>query len=371
MLKKNLTSRRHFLEASALFVAGTTNYLSSDQQKFTFANEKPKIKIGQLGTGHMHAYKMGDLRRLSNDFEVVGIAEDDPQLRASAEKQACYRGLKWMSSEELLAIPELQAVGVETEEHSLLPAALRCIRAGKHIHLDKPAGESLPEFKQLLDEAKAKNLTVQMGYMYRNNPAIQFCIKSVKDGLLGTVFDIDAVMSRYDGNQFRQILKGFKGGTAYIFICHLIDLVVTLLGEPEKIHPFPRCTRNDGLVDNMVTVFEYPNGCIATLRTSVTEVEGFQRRHLTVCGDKGTIIIQPLETAGNISNGVLRLALNEDRNGFKKGYQTVPMPTAKNRYEDQWSEFAQILRGEIVNPYSYEHDFIVQKCLLETCGLNQ
>jgi predicted dehydrogenase len=368
MTQKTHFSRRNFLKTSSIFVAGTTlaNGLSNT---VTFADEKPKIKIGQLGVGHMHAYKMGDLRRLNDLFEIVGIAEDDPKQREVAKNQECYRGLTWMSSEELLAVPGLQAVAVETEEHLSVHAALRCIRAGKHIHLDKPAGESLADFKQLLDEAKAQNLTVQMGYMYRNNPAVQFCIKAVKEGLLGNIFDVDAVMSGYYADYFRQVLKGFKGATPYIFICHLIDLMVTLLGEPEKIHPFPRCTRSDGLVDNCVAVFEYPHGCIATLRTDVIEVEGFQRRHLTVCGNKGTIIIQPLETAGNLANGVLRLALNEERNGFKKGYQTVPMPAPKQRYEDQWREFAQILRGEITNPYSYEHDFIVQKCLLETCGL--
>ena len=31
----------------------------------------------------------------------------------------------------------------------LVPAGLRCIRAGKHIHLDKPAGESLESCKEL------------------------------------------------------------------------------------------------------------------------------------------------------------------------------------------------------------------------------
>jgi predicted dehydrogenase len=373
MFQKQCFSRRNFLKTSGLFVAGTTGGLSLNRNTFAVENrnENQKIKIGQLGAGHMHAYKMGDLRQLSDLFEVVGIAEDDPKLRAAAEKQALYQGLKWMSSEELLAVPGLQAVGVETEEHLLIPAALRCIRAGKHIHLDKPAGESLTDLKQLLDEAKAQNLTVQMGYMYRNNPAVQFCIKAVKEGLLGNIFDVDAAMSRYDTNHFRQVLKEFKGATPYIFICHLIDLMVTLLGEPEKIHPFPRCTRSDGLVDNCVAVFEYPHGCIATLRTAVTEVEGFQRRHFTVCGDQGTIVIQPLETGGNLANGVLRLALLEDRGGYKKGYQTVPMPTPKSRYIDQWREFAQILRGEIVNPYSYEHDFIVHKCLLETCGMNK
>ncbi|MDR1964937.1 MAG: Gfo/Idh/MocA family oxidoreductase [Planctomycetaceae bacterium] len=371
MTKTNDFSRRSFLKTSGLLAAGATLSGGLSVNSNVYSAESQKIKIGQLGTGHMHAYKIEDLRKLGDLFEVVGIAEDDPKQRAATENQGCYRGLKWMTSEELLAIPDLEAVSVETEEHLLLPAALRCIRAGKHIHLDKPGGESLQDFKQLLDEAKTKNLTVQMGYMYRNNPAVQFCIKAVKEGLLGKIFDIDAAMSRYDNDHSRNIIKGFVGATPFIFACHLIDLIVTLLGEPEKIHPFPRCTRSDGIVDNSVTVFEYPHGCIATVRTAITEVEGFQRRHFTVCGDQGTIVIQPLETGGNLANGVLRLALLKDNNGFKKGYQTVPMPKPQSRYIDQWREFAKVVRKEMVNPYSYEHDYIVQKCLLEACGMNK
>ena len=36
------------------------------------ATHKP-IKIGQIGTGNQHAYKMATLRKLPELFEVVGI----------------------------------------------------------------------------------------------------------------------------------------------------------------------------------------------------------------------------------------------------------------------------------------------------------
>ncbi len=110
------------------------------------------------------------------------------------------------------------------------------------------------------------------------------------------------------------------------------------------------------------------SNCLA-FRPVISEAQGFQRRHLTVMGDKGTIIIQPLESKDNISGGVLRLALEEDRGGFKKGVQTVEMPPLKDRYEDQWREFAVVLNGEMVNPYTYEHDYIVHKCHLAACGM--
>ncbi|QNN21860.1 Gfo/Idh/MocA family oxidoreductase [Planctomycetales bacterium ZRK34] len=364
-----LVSRRSFLTSSGVAAAGTV--LSSRMavaQAETGGTRKP-IKIAQIGTANQHAYKIGTLRKLTDLFEVVAVAEDDPKLRAAAQKKSIYKGLNWLSSDELLAIPGLQAVAVELEETAPIPTALRCIRAGKHIHLDKPCGESLPQFKQLLDEAQAKALTVQVGYMYRNNPAVQFCIKAVRDGLIGNVFDLDAAMGRYDGTGYRNLIKRYQGGIAYILACHLIDIVVTLMGEPQSIHPFLRHTRQDGVLDNSLAVFEYSRDRLATIRTSITEAEGFRRRRLKVVGDKGSIIIQPIESKGNMSGGVLQLALAEDRGGFKKGVQTVDMPPLKDRYEDQWREFAAILNGEMVNPYTYEHDYLVHKSHLLACGM--
>jgi predicted dehydrogenase len=336
---------------------------------YSLGSASPKIKIGQIGTGHAHAYKIGTLRRLTDLFEVVGVADDDPKQREKNENKGHYKDLPWMTVEELLAVPGLQAVGVETEERHLVSTALRCLQAGKHVQIDKPAGESLADFKQLLDVAKSKNLTVQMGYMYRNNPAIQFCFKAVKDGLLGRVYDVDSAMNRFDNPSARARVKTYSGGIAYLLGSHLIDLSLIIMGEPEKTHSFLRKTGGDGVIDNSLTVFEYPNGGIATMRSSINEIEGFQHRYLIVRGTKGTITIRPLEVKGNMSGGTLHLALAEASGEFIQGEQIVEMPPLKDRYEDQWIEFARIVNGNMKNPYPYEHEYLVQKYVLKSCEI--
>jgi predicted dehydrogenase len=364
-------TRREFVIGGVSVVGGLVPAALAQLNTFVQPNAiTGKIKIGQLGTGHAHAYKTVTLRKLTDLFEFVGVAEDDSKLRTTAEKKADYKNVRWLSSEELLAMPEVQAVAVETEEHNSLEAAARCIKAGKHIHFDKPAGYSLTNFRKLLDEAKEKKLTVQMGYMLRNNPCIQFCIKAVKDGLLGKVYDIDAAMNRYDNEVSRKRMSKFTGGSMFLLGCHLIDVAVILLGEPEKVHSFLKQTQQDGCIDNTMAVLEYTDGSIATLRASIAEVEGVQHRHFTVRGEKGTITIRPLEVKSNMSGGVLQLALAKDTNDYRKGKQTVEMPPLKDRYEDQWREFAAVVNGEMPNPYSYEHDFIVQKSVLKACGID-
>ena len=153
-------SRRTFLAASGLAATGAVLPGGVSAAPNGIPATKQPIKIGQIGTGNQHAYKIGTLRTLTDLFEVVGFVEDDPKLREKAQKSSTFKGLKPMSTDELLAVPGLQAVAIETEERVCIPPALR-IRAGKHIHLDKPCGESLPSSGNCWTRRRAE-LTVRL-----------------------------------------------------------------------------------------------------------------------------------------------------------------------------------------------------------------
>ena len=102
------------------------------------------IRIGQVGTSHAHAAaKMEALRSLPDLYEVVGIAEPIPGREAIAKNQKAYRGSKWLTEKALLSDPSVQAVAIETTLADSPRAALASLRAGKHIHLDKPGAASL------------------------------------------------------------------------------------------------------------------------------------------------------------------------------------------------------------------------------------
>src|SRR5690606_8165597 len=145
---------------------------------------------------------------------------------------------------------------------------------------------SLPAFRALFDEAAARGLQVQLGYILRHNPAIRFAVDAARAGWLGRICSVDAVMSRLDGAEARAHFGRFAGGAMYIFGGYLIDLIISLLGRPERIVPFQRRTRPeaDTLNDNGLAVLEYAHAC-AVIRTAVVEFDGFNRRHLVICGD--------------------------------------------------------------------------------------
>lgn len=324
-------------------------------------NDSRRIKIGQIGVGHAHANKLAAYRR-SPDYEVVGIVEPDEKLRETAGKQPVYADLPWLTREELLNTPGLQAVLVETHVRDSLANAAACIAAGKHIHLDKPAGESLTHYRQILEQAKAKKLLTQMGYMYRYNPAMVLLREFLQQGWLGEVFEVHTVMSKVVPGSLRRHLGEYPGGIMFELGCHIIDQVITILGKPDAIRAFPRQTiTDDKLIDNMLAVFEYPRAT-ATVKSTAIEVDGGERRHLVVCGTKGTFHIQPLD------NPRARVTLDQARGSYRKGYQDVTFPRYE-RYVDDAADMARIIRGEKKTDFSYEHDLIVQEAVLRASGV--
>jgi len=321
------------------------------------------IRMGQIGVSHAHASKLS-VYRASKDYEVVGVVEPDDNLWNASQKQDAFRGLKRLTRSELLNTPGLQAVLVETHVKDLLENAEACVRAGKHVHIDKPAGESLPQLQRILDVAKKQKLMVQMGYMYRYNPGVVLLREFLKKGWLGDVFEVHTVMSKVVPAPERARLAFSRGGMMFELGCHITDLVVGILGRPASVQGFAQhaSTIKDNLMDNMLAVLTYPRA-IASIKSSAMEVDGGSRRHLLVCGTEGTFQIEPLD------NPAVKLTLSQPRGEYKRGAQEIKLPKY-TRYVDDARDMACVIRGEKEFEFSYEHDLAVQETLLKACGLS-
>lgn len=331
-----------------------------------------KIKIGQIGVCHEHAEgKIKSLRALSDLYEIVGIV-DDRNLSAAklaGDNLTSYNGLKWLTEDELFATKGLQAVAVETPNAELVPTATRCMENNLHIHMDKPGGEDIDLFECLLKGCQEKNLAFQMGYMFRSNPAMQLCLKAVRQNWLGDVFEVQAGMSHnYGGKAYQHYMGKFKGGIMFNLGCHFIDFIVSMLGRPENITPFLKSTPGfaTDTKNNCLTIMEYPHAMV-TLRACSLEVDGLAHRRLKVCGTKGSIELSPLERFDGKPLEMC-LTLLDDNEEYSAGTHIVKLNAGNDRYRDQLLELARIINGEIKNSYTYKHDHLVQEVVLASAG---
>lgn len=324
------------------------------------------IKIAQIGVGHNHAAeKMRTVRKLNTDFEMIGVAEPDPVWIEKRGGSKAYEGVKFYPSvEALLDTPGLQAVMVETDIPDLVPIAKMCAERDLHIHIDKPAGFDIQAYRDLLRDVKQRGLVYQMGYMYRGNAAARDAMRRARAGELGEIYHMDAQLSMERALSYRQYLTNYPKGNLYIFGCHMFDMILHVMGMPDKVTSFCSESGKAGLAvtDNCVTVLSYPHGT-SVVRNSSVEVNGFGRRQLVICGSTGTIEVKPLETPTIYS----RSDSAPDRGCDNR--RILGFPQTTGRYEGHLSEFAKMIRGETENEFSYEHEFFVQYVALAACGL--
>lgn len=344
-------TRRHFITTASALAATSA-----------FAAE-PRLRIGQIGTTHSHAGgKMSALRSLKDLWDVVGVTESDASLHATVKESAIYGGLLLLREEELLAAPGLKAVVVETRVEAACAVALRCLQAGKHIHLDKPGGLGHAEFKAMRLEAEKRGLTVQMGYMLRYNPAFELLFKAVREGWLGEITEIDAAMGKLADAATRKDIGSLPGGGMFELGCHVMDIIVTLLGKPESVQPFSTPNGSDGVKDNQMAVLQYPKAT-AVVRCNHTDPFGGPRRRFNVTGTEGTLEIVPLET------GKVNLSLKQPRGAYKKGSQSFQMEVPKGRYDREFVDLAKIVRGEKSLAWNAEHDITLHETVLKAAGV--
>jgi predicted dehydrogenase len=311
-----------------------------------------RLRIGQIGTEHAHAAgKMAAMRSLHDLWEVVGVAGPKG-----------YGGIKTMTVEELLAVPELKAVAVETTLEASCPMALRCIEAGKHVHLDKPGAVDHAEFKAMRLAAEQKGLTVQMGYMLRYNPAFELLFQAVRDGWLGEITEIDAAMGKLADPGTRKKIGELAGGGMYELGCHVIDAVLTILGKPSAVSAFSTPAGKDGVKDNQMAVLQYPKAT-AVIRCNHADPFGGPRRRFNVTGTEGTMEIVPLES------GKVNLSLTQARGSYKKGTQTIQLNVPKGRYDLEFVDLAKIVRGEKKLAWDAAHDIAVHETVLRAAGI--
>lgn len=334
-----------------------------------------RIKIAQIGINrYSHGPELFLTMRLRPDiFDLVGYVLVEDERETCAGKIASYFGnLAELSLREVLEDPTIEAVTIETDEIHLLKYAQMAAEHGKHIHMEKPGSQSLADFERLIETMRRTKKVFHMGYMFRYNPMIVDTVRRVRDGELGHVFSVEAQMSRHDDRACREWLGAFRGGMMFYLGSNLIDVVLRLQGVPEQVIPLNTATGIDGVgsEDFGLAVLRYP-AATSFVRTSGTEVDGGARRQIVVLGERGTVVISPIE--GNDSRTTARMSyyaaadvsmLDENGRTVREHRDSGPF----GRYEAMICAFAEMVCGERKNPYTLDYELTLFRTVLACCG---
>ena len=328
------------------------------------------MKVAQIGTKHGHALGVYQVMLENPDVEVVGCYEPDESRRAFCIESGAWDSVTWLDSfDEILENPEIVAVASEGANRESLAHTEAIVRAGKHCFYDKPAGDDFHHFMRVIEDAKAQNLQVTLGYMFRKHDGFERMANWIRSGFLGHVFQIRAHMSttlpeRSQGGQFtdRQGLSYHRGGVLYDLGGHMLDQIVWMMGRPQRVTPFLQnaTSKTRDFMDNTLAVLEYPNALV-TVDIAAMEPSPTARR-FEVYGTEGSAIMEPLEPADQ-----LRLCLTKPKDGYDEGVTMLNLED-RRRYVDTFAAFVATIRDGASPLRTLSHELLVQETLMRCTG---
>lgn len=340
-------NRRTFLASTLLVTTGTLLQAENPERR--------PLRIGFLGVAHSHGAGKVQIVRDSPDWELIGVAEEDPAARAR------LGDVPFLTREEVMEKADVIAVESAVPDHA--SDALAALGAGKHLHLEKPPATNLRDLQAILALATEKQRLVQMGYMWRYNPGVNCILEAVREGWLGKVHAVRGMINTRVGEAERKQNAQYAGGILFELGCHLVDPIARMLGKPNRVssilqHIGPPA---DGLADNCLATLEY-NQVIATISSSAIQPGAHSHRSLEVIGTNGIATLRPIEKP------VLTLELEKAAGPYSAGKQTVPLEDY-HRYAPEFSDLVAALREKRPLSITHEQELLVQETILLCCGM--
>ncbi|MDQ3854807.1 MAG: Gfo/Idh/MocA family oxidoreductase, partial [Chloroflexota bacterium] len=144
-----------------------------------------RVRVGMIGAGNIAGPYYKTMNNYSDLVEVVGIADMD---QAKAESFGQERGLHVYSSPaELLQHDRVEVVVNLTTHHAHRDVVEQVLRAGKHVHSEKPLALSYSDAQGLVELSHSVGKRLACSPSTQLGEAQQTAWKAIRDGKLGTV----------------------------------------------------------------------------------------------------------------------------------------------------------------------------------------
>lgn len=190
----------------------------------------------------------------------------DPSMD-SADRLANRLGSRRFESfEALLADRSTEAVVVATPTATHIDLAERCLKAGKHVLLEKPVAESTAEIRSLELVARSVNRVCMPAHNYIYNPAMERAKRLLAEQRLGK---IASAWLLYNIFHEEQVAARYGGVLREVAIHHAYTLLY-LLGRPKRVMAAKSRVHYERLTceDQATLVCEMPDQTLANLWVS-------------------------------------------------------------------------------------------------------
>ncbi len=258
------------------------------------------IKVGIVGYGYagrnFHSY----LVKLAQGLQLYAIATRDPERRARASAE---QGVKTFATlDEMLEDPEVQLVIIATPHDTHKELAVKALRAGRHVVVDKVMCLTTAEADEMIAEARRNQRMLSVFQNRRWDGDYLTVKKAIETGLLGRPLVFETAVMRYGQPRGWRAVRAQMGGILFDWGAHLVDQALLLVpSKVVSVTGFSQFEQPDTDIESYARCqIRFENGVLYSVE--VSNLAHLGKPRWLVLGDKGALVkegLDPQEAAMN------------------------------------------------------------------------
>lgn len=193
-----------------------------------------KIRMGIIGCGGMAGAHFLGYKELAGQTEVTAVCDIVPE-RAQAAAELLGVNLAVTDYRQLLDAVDAVLVVLPHDLH--YEVGMTCLKAGKHVLMEKPMANTEEQVLELIRTADEEGKVLMTAYPVRFWPIIGELKRLIDSKAYGDVFQMSVwteQFTKYEDGHWAHSAERLGGGQFFSHGCHYIDLLLWFLGRPVR-----------------------------------------------------------------------------------------------------------------------------------------
>jgi predicted dehydrogenase len=195
----------------------------------------------------------------------------------------------------MLKQEDVDLITVVTPHNTHAGLTLQCLKAGRHVIVEKPMCITTAEATAMIEEAKKKNLMLSVFHNRRFDGDFLALKETIGKGRIGEIFHLEAFMGGFGhpGTWWRSDKK-VSGGAFYDWGAHLLDWVLHIIpGNIVEVTGYfhKRVWMDVTNEDQVEAVIRFESGAVADVQLS--NLASIGKPRWRILGTKGGITTMP------------------------------------------------------------------------------
>jgi len=235
-----------------------------------------KLGVAVIGTGFWGRNQTRVFKELE-ETELLAICDMNTERAQNVAKQ--FNVKAYTNVEKMLKRKDIEAVSVCTWSVSLAKTALKALKAGKHVLVEKPMATNVKQAEKLLNAAKEKELHITVGFLMRFIPGIQHIKDAIEKKTIGDLVCATAKRVSEWPSRIGDV------GVVKDMAIHDIDITRYLFGEePTAVYAKTGCMQHKKFEDYAQIMLTFDSGKSAFIESNW--LTPYKTRTLVVTGSK-------------------------------------------------------------------------------------